>query len=142
MPETTTPSDTALRITTAVFAVALLVHGGDHLRRGLDVCSALVNALGTLQMLFAVLTIALVFRRHSAAPLAATLVGFGSAIGFTLVHVLPDWFGPLSDSFVNAPPQARVTGFSWFAALFEIAADLAIGIAGLYTLRARQAVTV
>jgi hypothetical protein len=31
-----------------------------------------------------------------------------------------------------------VTAFSWFAALFEIAADLAFGAAGLYALRRRQ----
>lgn len=139
MPEATTnPADRALRATTAVFAVALFVHAGDHFWRGLNVCSALVNALGTLQLLFAVLTIVLVLRGHSAAPLAATIVGFASAAGFIVVHILPDWFGPLSDSFINAPPQARVTGFSWFAALFEIGADIAIGIAGLYALRARR----
>ncbi|WP_278263256.1 hypothetical protein [Nocardia sp. AG03] len=139
MPETATnPADRALRATTAVFAVALFVHGADHFRRGLNVCSALVNALGTLQSMFAVLTIVLVFRGHRAAPLAATIVGFASAVGFLVVHILPDWFGPLSDSFINPPASARVTGFSWFAALFEITADLAVGIAGLYALRARR----
>ncbi|MEV0332001.1 hypothetical protein [Nocardia sp. NPDC050717] len=136
MTETTT--DSTLRLTTGVFAVALLVHGADHLRRGMDVTSALVNTLGTLQLLFALLTVFLVVRRRPEAPLAATVVGFASAVGFTLVHLLPDWFGPLSDSFIAAPPEARVTGFSWFAALFEIAADLAIGIAGLRALRAAR----
>ncbi|MDO3645377.1 hypothetical protein [Nocardia mangyaensis] len=137
MTETTTP-DSTLRVATAVFAIALLVHGSDHMRRGMSVTSALVNALGTLQILFALLTVFLVFRRHSAAPRAAMLIGFASAVGFTVVHLFPDWFGPLSDSFINAPPQARVTAFSWFAALFEVAAGLAIGIAGTRALRARQ----
>lgn len=137
MPETTSP-ETTLRIATAVFAVALLVHGADHLRRGMDVTSALVNALGSLQLLFALFTVFLVFRRHPAAPRAAVLIGFASAIGFTVVHLLPDWFGPLSDSFIAAPAQNRVTGFSWFAALFEITADLAIAFAGLRVLRERS----
>ncbi|MFD5174521.1 hypothetical protein ACFWM1_01825 [Nocardia sp. NPDC058379] len=138
MPETTAP-ETTLRAATAVFAVALVVHGADHLRRGMDATSALVNALGTLQLLAALLVVVLVFRRHSAAPLAAVIVGFASAAGFFVVHLLPDWFGPLSDSFVNAPADANVTGFSWFAALFEIAADLAVGLAGLRVLRERSA---
>lgn len=137
MPETISP-ETTLRIATAVFAVALLVHGADHLRRGMDVTSALVNALGSLQLLFALFTVFLVFRRHPAAPRAAVLIGFASAIGFTVVHLLPDWFGPLSDSFIAAPPENRVTGFSWFAALFEITADLAIAFAGLRVLRERS----
>ncbi|MFD3746074.1 hypothetical protein [Nocardia sp. NPDC058633] len=135
---TETAPDSTLRAATAVFAVALLVHGADHLRRGMDVTSPLVNALGTLQILFALFTVFLVVRRHSAAPRAAVFIGFASAVGFTIVHLLPDWFGPLSDSFINAPAAAGVTGFSWFAALFEIAADLAIAVAGLLVLRSRQ----
>ncbi len=135
---TETAPESTLRATTAVFAVALLVHGADHLRRGMDASSALVNALGTLQLLFALLTVFLVLRRHQEGARAAVFIGFASAVGFTIVHLLPDWFGPLSDSFINAPARSGVTGFSWFAALFEIAADLAIAVAGLRVLRARQ----
>ncbi|MBL1074409.1 hypothetical protein JK358_08365 [Nocardia sp. 2] len=124
-------SSTALRWVTVVFAIALAVHGADHLRRGMDTISMLVMALGTIQLLLAVATIALVFTGHPRAPLAAFAVGSVSAVGFTVVHLLPDWFGPLSDSFINAPPAARVTGFSWFAAIFEILADLAIAVAGV-----------
>ncbi|MFI8972628.1 hypothetical protein ACIGO9_07065 [Nocardia asteroides] len=138
MPETTA-SDTALRRATGVFAVALLVHGADHMRRGMEVTSALVNALGTLQLLAALLVVYLVFRRNPSAPLAAAIVGYASAAGFFVVHLLPDWFGPLSDSFIAAPPRAKVTGFSWFAALFEIAADLALALAATRVLRERSA---
>ncbi|MFI5715654.1 hypothetical protein [Nocardia sp. NPDC051750] len=94
-----------------------------------------VMALGTVQTVLAVVTIALVFAGHRWAPLAAIGIGFASAIGFTLVHLFPDWFGPFSDSFINPPAVAGVTGFSWFAAIFEVAADLLIGFAGL---RARR----
>ncbi|RMI34458.1 hypothetical protein EBN03_07855 [Nocardia stercoris] len=123
--------DTALRWTTVVFTVALVVHGADHLRRGMSTLSMLVMALGTIQQLLALVTIGLVFTHHRRAPLAAMVVGFASAVGFTVVHLLPSWFGPLSDSFIAAPPSAHVNGFSWFAAIFEILADVGIGIAGM-----------
>ncbi|MEU8894925.1 hypothetical protein [Nocardia sp. NPDC048505] len=122
---------TELRWATAIFAVALLVHGADHLRRGMDTISSTVMVLGTVQFVAAALTIALVLRGHRWAPTAAVLIGFVSAAGFILVHLFPDWFGPFSDSFINPPASAKVTGFSWFAALFEIVADIALGIAGL-----------
>ncbi|MEV0708056.1 hypothetical protein [Nocardia aurea] len=131
----TAPPNTALRWVTVVFAIALTVHGADHLRRGMDTVSMLVMALGTIQMVLAIATIVLVFTRHRWAPTAAISIGFASAAGFTVVHLLPDWFGPLSDSFIAAPSAARVIGFSWFAAIFEIVADLAIAVAGL---RARK----
>ncbi|UFS99646.1 hypothetical protein [Nocardia huaxiensis] len=129
-PRSTT-ANTALRGVTVVFAIALVVHGADHLRRGMNTISMLVMTLGAIQQLAAVVTIALVFRRDRRAPIAAMAVGAASAIGFTVVHLLPDWFGPLSDSFINPPASARVTGFSWFAALFEIVAALAIAAAGV-----------
>ncbi|MRH87518.1 hypothetical protein GFY24_08620 [Nocardia sp. SYP-A9097] len=116
---------------TVIFAVALLVHGSDHLRRGMSTVSSTVMALGTVQLILALATIVLIFRGHRWAATAAILIGFASAAGFTLVHLFPDWFGPFSDSFINAPAAAEVNGFSWFAAIFEIIADLALGFAGL-----------
>lgn len=128
-------ANAGLRWVTLVFAVALVVHGADHLRRGMDSISMLVMALGAVQLVLATVTIAMVFVHHRWAPLAAMGIGFASAVGFVVVHLLPDWFGPLSDSFINPPVSANVTGFSWFAAIFEILADVAIGVAGL---RARR----
>ncbi|MFE9582800.1 hypothetical protein ACFYO1_40960 [Nocardia sp. NPDC006044] len=131
------PSFSELRWATALFAVALLTHGADHLRRGMDTVSSTVMVLGTVQFMLGVATIALVFTGHRWAALAAVAIGFVSAAGFILVHLCPDWFGPLSDSFINPPAAARVNGFSWFAAIFEIIADLLLGFAGL---RARRSV--
>lgn len=124
-----------LRWVTIIFTAALIVHGADHLRRGMNAISSTVMALGTVQQILALTTIVLVYRAHRWAPLAAVIVGFGSAVGFTLVHVFPDWFGPFSDSFLNPPASSHVNGFSWFAAGFEILASLALGIVGL---RARR----
>jgi hypothetical protein len=131
-------TDTVLRWATAVFGAALLVHGADHMRRGMDVVSTTVTVAGTLQTLLALITVLLVVTRSRWAPIAAIGVGFASAIGFITVHLLPDWFGPFSDSFINAPPNARVIGFSWFAAIFEILADIAVGVAGLLALQRRR----
>jgi hypothetical protein len=93
---------------------------------------------GTIQLLLAVVTVVLVFTNNVWAPQAAIAIGFASAAGFTAAHLLPPW-GFFSDSFVNAPPAARVTSFSWISAVLEIVADLAFGVAGIALLRARNA---
>jgi hypothetical protein len=123
-----------LPATGVVFGVALFVHGADHLRRGVGQLEPAVFWLGNLQTVAALTALFLVFTRHRWAPVAAIVVGFTSAVGFMVVHLVPDW-GPLSDAFPGAPGHADVTAFSWFAALFEIGADLAFGAAGVLTLR-------
>ncbi|WP_330180016.1 hypothetical protein OHB26_26815 [Nocardia sp. NBC_01503] len=120
-----------LRTVTVVFAIALLVHGSDHLRRGMDTVSSTVMVLGTVQLILAAATIVLIFRNHRWAIPAAIGIGFASAAGFILVHLFPDWFGPFSDSFINAPASAKVNGISWFAAIFEIISDFALGVTAL-----------
>lgn len=129
--------DRWLMVAGVVFAVALLVHGADHARRGVGELPTAVLWLGNVQTVGALVALFLVFTRHHWAPAAAMALGFPSAIGFTIVHLIPDW-GPLSDAFPGALADADVTGFSWFAALFEITADLAFGAAGAYTLRRRR----
>jgi hypothetical protein len=121
-----------------VFAVALLVHGADHARRGVTELQPTVFWLGNAQTIGALVALFLVFTGHRWGPAAAVAIGFASAIGFTVVHLLPDW-GPLSDAFPGAGSHAGVTAFSWFAAVFEIAADLGFGAAGVYALRQRRA---
>lgn len=135
-------SDTArgerlLRITAVIFAVAVTVHGADHVRRGIDSISSTVFGAGTLQYAAGAVAVVLVFRRHRLAPAAAAIVGLQSAVGFTAAHLLPHW-SALSDPFVGSAVGPHVTAFSWFTALFEIAADLAFGIVGLQLLRNRQ----
>ena len=126
-----------LVIVTVIFAIALGVHAADHLRRGMDVLAWPVFWGGNLQLCLAVITIVLVVRRHRLAPRFAVVVGFVSAIGFVLAHLLPHW-SAFSDSFTGAHVAPHVTGFSWFAALFEIAADLALGVVGTMILLRRR----
>jgi hypothetical protein len=129
--------DRLLMASGVVFAVALLVHGADHARRGVGELQPTVFWLGNAQTIGALVALFLVFTGHRWGPAAAIAIGFSSAVGFAVVHLLPDW-GPLSDAFPGAAHHADVTAFSWFAALFEIAADLAFGATGLYALRRRK----
>ena len=126
----TAPHDRFLRATAAIFALALVVHGADHVRRGYDVVTTVVRGAGATQAALGALTVFLVFRRHRYAPAMAVIVGFASAAGFTAAHLLPHW-SAFSDSFTGNDVGPNVNAFSWFAALFEIAADLALGAAGL-----------
>ena len=127
-------NDKVLRSTSVVFLVAVLVHGADHLRRGVDVMTTQVLVGGNIQFGLAFVAVTLVIRRHRLAPVAAIAVGFGSAVLFVTAHLVPDW-GAFSDSYVGSPTAPGVTAFSWFTAMFEIAADVAFGLAGLVALR-------
>jgi hypothetical protein len=130
-------SETWLRVTAVIFAVALVVHGADHLRRGLGVVTGEVLGAGAIQQVGAAVALILVFRRHRLAPAAAVIVGFASALGFTAAHLLPYW-SVFSDPFTGGTVAQNVNAFSWFAALFEITADIAFGVAGLQLLLAQR----
>jgi hypothetical protein len=130
----TSTEDGVLRATAVVFLIALLVHGADHLRRGLGILTPEVLWAGSLQLATAAVVLVLVFRRHRLAPLLAIAIGLPSALGFTAAHLLPHW-SAFSDSFTGSDVAPRVTAFSWFAAIFEITADLAFALAGAYALR-------
>lgn len=119
------------------YAIGMVVHGVDHAIRGVTGDDAQAAWPGTVQVVAAILTLAvsagalaLVFRGHRLAPVAAVLIGFGSATVFVLVHLLPRWIA-LSDSFVAAQAGARVTTYSWATAALEIATALVFGVAGV-----------
>ncbi len=130
--------DSMLGLTTAVFVTVYFVHGVDHLRRGLDFESTPIIVIGIVQTLLVVFAVVLVATRSRWAPLAAVVVGTVNAAGFILQHVLPAWFGPLSDSFIDAPPDRHVTAFSWLVVLLDILSALAFATAGGLALRARK----
>jgi hypothetical protein len=65
--------------------------------------------LADLRMSLVFLELLLVFRRHSAAPTGAILVGFTTAGGFLAVHVVPDW-GPLADGYPEADVRFLLVG--------------------------------
>ena len=73
--------DRVLRLAGAVFALALVVHGIDHMRRGVDVIYTEVLWLGNVQTDGAVVALFLVFTGHRWGPAAALAIGFASAVG-------------------------------------------------------------
>lgn len=122
--------DGVLRYAAIAFMVTVAIHGGDHFFRGIEDQSPQVVGGGTLQFILGALAVLLVFRRHRAAPTAAIVVGFASALLFSAAHLLPTW-GAFSDSYVTPETGAGVTWFSWVTALLEISADLFFGWAGV-----------
>ena len=114
------------------FAVAVLLHNGDHLRRGADAISSDVFWVGSAAILLEVAVVVAVFLRHPVAPLAAAVTGFNLAIGYVVVHLLPER-GWLSDPLFEGDASAVSQG----AAMLEIAAAVTLGIVGLTVLRHR-----
>ncbi len=115
-----------------LFTVAVLLHNGDHLRRGGGSVDIDVVWAGSLAILLEVGVVAAVFMRHRAAPLLAAASGAGLAVGYVVVHLLPGR-GWLSDPLFDG-------GASWMsqsAALLEIVAAVTLGWAGWSVLQAR-----
>jgi hypothetical protein len=115
-------------------AVAVIVHNGDHVRRGsesLNVDVFWVGGLGGITL--EVGLVVLVCQRHRLAPLAAAVVGGGLAIAYLKVHFLPA-HGWLSDSFVSGDATSPLT---WIAASLEVVTALAIAGVGVAVLRHR-----
>jgi len=125
--------DRALSWAGTLFVLAVIVHNGDHLRRGADKLTADVFWLGTVGILVEVALVILIFQRHRLAPLAAVVTGLSLAAGYVEVHFLPG-HGLLSDSFTSA---AHVSPLSWFAASMEIVAALILVVVGARVVRAR-----
>jgi hypothetical protein len=126
-----------LRLTAYGYAVAWAVHTGDHLRRGLGTVTVEVAALGSAAAVLQLAAVVAVVRRAPWAPVAAVAIGFPDALGIAAVHLLPHW-SAFSDAFPGAHGTG-VTGFSWFAAILEIAGALAFGAAGAYAWRSSAA---
>ena len=114
-----------LRFTAIAFAIGFSVHGLDHLVRGLDASPGSVVAAGTVQGVLVAVAVWMAVTGRRGAPVAAILVGFGSALLFTYGHLLPVSL----DSYV-AEPHTNVTWFSWATAAGEIGTGIAFGIAG------------
>jgi len=136
-------TDFYLRRTALIFAAAVLVHGADHVRRGLDASPTAVMVAGSIGTVVVLIAVVLVFRRIRWAPYAAMVAGFASAVLFIYAHVLPTHahvlpgFWTLSDSFVSEP-HTHVNWFSWVTAVLEIITGIVFGVAGARALRAAE----
>jgi len=119
------------------FAIAVGVHGLDHLRRGLMASPADVVVVGTIQIVIVAVATWMALTDRRRAPEVATCVGFASAVLFFYAHVLPMRWPVLSDSFVSAPHH-HVNWFSWVTAVGEITTGVVLGITGLRAVKARN----
>jgi hypothetical protein len=128
----------ALQVTAMALVAVFTIHGIDHLHRGLHFESALILVLGSVQSLLLGLAVVLVITRNRWAAATAVVVGCLNAAGFTVQHLLPDWFGPLSHSFIHAPPDRLVTAWSWLFAVLDVVAAIAFAVAGAVQLTTRK----
>ncbi len=122
-----------LRYATLVYALGLLVHTVDHLRRGVDVLTPQVFWAGNVSTLAGVAVIILVLAQHRLAPVVATAFGLPVAVGIVAVHLLPHW-----SAFSDAFPGSHHTGVglqSWTVVMIEIAGALALSVGGALVLR-------
>ncbi|MEY2404788.1 MAG: hypothetical protein QOD38_2339 [Acidimicrobiaceae bacterium] len=126
-------TDAWLPAAATFFAVAVLIHNSDHLRRGADAVNLDVFWIGTSAIALEVALVVLGVMRHRLAPLAAAAGGLALAAGYVITHFLPE-HGFLSDSFVSA---RDVSPLSWFAASLEVTAAITLGVVGLVVLRER-----
>jgi hypothetical protein len=118
--------DRRLLAAATFFTAVVLLHGLDHLRRGVDAIDRDVFWAGTAAMVLEVGVVVLVCMRHRWAPLAAGLAGTSLAVGYVVVHFLPER-GWLSDSLTSASDPAAT---SILAAGLEVLAGVALAAAG------------
>lgn len=113
-----------------VALVAMVVmHDLDHVRQGRSLDTPVI-AVGLIGLVAALVSLGLSALRHRWAPAASLLVGFGTAIGFVAVHVVPRW-SAISDPYPDLPVDA----LSWTSVAASIVIALAVGLAGLLALR-------
>ena len=108
--------------------VALLVaHTLDH---GLNQPARAVPASGTAIALFGFVVLAtsavLAVRRSPLAPAAAVIAGLATAFGILAIHLLPDWWGFVSDPYWDFDANA----LSWVLALAPLLAGIWLAAAG------------
>jgi hypothetical protein len=118
-----------------LLVVALVAHTADHaFNQPTRHLAAAVVVPGLVGSGVALVSLALALLRNPlAAPLAVAL-GFGQAIGFVAVHLLPHW-GSFSDPY----SPLSLNALSWVLVVAPIAAALALGFAGLRTMPRRSA---
>lgn len=120
-----------LRWAGLAFGLGFGIHGLDHLRRGFDASPDAVMVIGSIQGAFVLLAVAMAWRAHRHAGIAAILVGVASVLLVTFGHLLPASSEDFSDSFVT-PPSTNVNVCSWVSAWLEIATAVAFAAAGLF----------
>lgn len=115
------------------FTAGLLAHNLDHAvrqSRGLAGLTPGVFGAGAAVYGMTFGAIGLVLARRPIAPLAAVIVGFGTAVLVATVHL----FLPESSPFSDPYPLLPVDQISWIAMLSEVVTALVFGVAGVVAL--------
>lgn len=112
----------------------LVVHVVDHMRQDRPTPAELTY-VGALGFVAWAVVLVLALRRPALAGPATVLVGFGTLLGFLLVHVVPHWSGALSDPY----DAAGVDAISWIT--MALPALVGLGAALVALPRRRPAVT-
>ena len=123
-----------LLISSAVLVFLNAFHGLDHVRQGLGRLTTEVVVGGQALLLLALLPLALSFRHHRLAPLAAATVGLWTALAVAASHLAPHW-----SAFSDPYADNDLDWFSWGQMLLLIAAAAALGIVGIRALRRNAA---
>ncbi len=113
----------------ALYAIGIIAHTADHLRRGTDVLTPEVLWAGNVSTMAGVVVIALVLARQRAAPYIAAAFGAAVSVGVSAVHLLPHW-SAFSDAFPGSH-GAGVSPISWVVVLLEIIGALSMTVAVL-----------
>jgi hypothetical protein len=131
---TPAPADAAHRsplVGTNLMLVSLLViHSLDHALRQSATVPAAAAILGLAGLAFAVVVLGLSLAGRRLAALGTAVAGFGTAVGFAAVHLLPDW-GPFSQPYADIPVDA----LSWVAMLLPLVGAAIAGTVGVRALR-------
>ena len=109
-----------------ILAVLLGLHVADHALRqhaGPTGVGAIPAVLGAVAILG---SLVLTMRRSPHAPLAALVVGAGTAVGFLVIHMTPHW-SAFSDSYFDRPVDA----LSWTNMLTNVAAAVLLAVAAV-----------
>jgi hypothetical protein len=85
-----------------------------------------VTAPGLLGIAATTLLLALAWRRRPEAPALAVLVGFGTVLGFAVVHLAPHW-----SAFSDPYGDLSLNAVSWVMVALPMVAALYVGLLGL-----------
>jgi predicted ABC-type sugar transport system permease subunit len=122
-----------LAVANIALLVAVGVHAGWHVTRGLHASTPEVLGGGAVLAAMVAASLPLTLTRHPAAPFAAVAVGLLDAAAVSASHFAPHW-SALSDSFSDN----SVGAFGWASAAAEVGAALVFALAGAAALRRVQ----
>ena len=116
-----------LILANVVFVSLLVIHVADHTVRHDSAVPGPLASIGLTANVAAVGVLVLATVGHRLAPAASVAMGFGTALGFVVAHVVPKWSGAFSQPYADIDVDA----LSWAIVGACVVAGLALGTVGL-----------